>query len=1297
MKIQVIRMKNLASLDGMTEIDFTREPLSSAGIFAITGPTGAGKSTILDALCLALYAETPRYKLADNRVDVLDVQGSTIKQDDVRGILRDGTSDGFAEVDFEGVDGHSYRARWSVRRARNKVDGNLQAYEISLKNITTRQEVPGRKTELLVEIERLVGLTFEQFTRSVLLAQGDFTAFLKAGKDEKSSLLEKLTGTHIYSEISKKVYEHYKEQQQKLRELNLQREGIDTLTHEELAELQARKEELTILIKNNEKIREALNKEINWHEQWAKLEEGVQTAASQHAQAISIKTESRHREQLLQQIIRVRPVKEIVNNLLHIREQIDAKQSAINDNSSKLMIQREEKKAADKAFDQAVATLETAARKEEEAQPLLNRARALDVQLTEKAAQVKRAYDDFSAISEKIIGQKEQLSSAKKNLTDLEKEIDGLSRWKNENEFRQPIAEQESLILSKLTDAEEILKSLHDYTTSIKEAEKKCLQLEQEKQILEDKRNSLRTSQLQQQSEFQQLHTTLSAVPIQELENEKISLDSHIEEMVAAEAHWKILYRAIIEKENTNSLLSNNKKELEQNKILLSEAENLLPIKLAEKDTALKSLEKARLLMAESVERLREQLEFKKPCPVCGSTEHPYAEKNPLADLLLSEQEATYKQHEAAYAAQLALHSRLRQICEGLEKSIGELEMTLADKSESIKNLESKWSEFRISGQCGKYPLADRATWLHDQLQRHKSRQQQLSEQIQSYGKQKEQLELYKSDLTALDKKLTDCENRIKDNERALKSLLEQQQNNTTAQRKAVHNLESVQSAVAIYFRAEEWFKNWQHNPDAFVQQIREFACNWKNNTTRLEEQLHQQKMTVEKIKEWESRLKDVEEDSRKKGEYLADLQSRHKELTDQREAIFNGVTAEEMEVKLKETTRVAKQVLEEQKKKVDAILSEITRLEALHGQLEKDVATLIRQETTVDEQIEDWIVHYNRQYNAVPGTPVPTQSEGDTCHTPQQDPSHTSTQHPPYASPQHPLHTSSQHPPYTSRQASVLSREQLLPLLEFTREWIENERWELQEIDTAVMQAESVLGERTKALKKHLEERPSEKTLDELSVSQEYVRELLRKSSQEANEIDFTIKQDTLNKQRIGSLLQEIEKQTSIGEDWAKLNDIIGSSDGKKFRQIAQEYTLDVLLSYANVHLEILSKRYLLQRIPNSLGLQVVDRDMGDEVRTVYSLSGGESFLVSLALALGLASLSSSRMKVESLFIDEGFGSLDPATLNIAMDALERLHNQGRKVGVISHVQEMTERIPVQIRVSKQQSGKSKVEVMSV
>lgn len=238
---------------------------------------------------------------------------------------------------------------------------------------------------------------------------------------------------------------------------------------------------------------------------------------------------------------------------------------------------------------------------------------------------------------------------------------------------------------------------------------------------------------------------------------------------------------------------------------------------------------------------------------------------------------------------------------------------------------------------------------------------------------------------------------------------------------------------------------------------------------------------------------------------------------------------------------------------------------------------------------------------------------------------------------------------------------------------------------------------ERTAHLQKHEQQRLSERSGEELNEVLSIAKTDLQQKMQENNEIGFRLQQDDANKQKIGDLLGSIEAKAMIVENWVKLNEIIGSADGKKFRQIAQEYTLDVLLKYANVHLEMLSKRYLLQRITNSLGLQVLDQDMGDEVRTVFSLSGGESFLVSLALALGLASLSSNRMQVESLFIDEGFGSLDPTTLNIAMDALERLHNQGRKVGVISHVQEMTERIPVQIKVSKQQSGKSKVEVNGI
>lgn len=279
MKILAIRIKNLASLEGNTEIDFTTEPLCSAGIFAITGATGAGKSTILDAICLALYGKTPRYLQAKEiGIEIHDVQGSKLNQSDVRGILRDGTSEGFAEVDFRGIDEQNYRAIWSVRRARNKAEGSMQSDSITLTNISSNTVIPGKKQETLNEITRLVGLNFEQFTRSVLLAQGDFTAFMKANKDEKSSLLEKLTGTHIYSEISKKIFEKYKVEEQQLRDLNLRKEGVIILTDEEQKSLVEEQSILEIQIKSLEKEIEILATEIVWQEQFFQLQTNYQNA-----------------------------------------------------------------------------------------------------------------------------------------------------------------------------------------------------------------------------------------------------------------------------------------------------------------------------------------------------------------------------------------------------------------------------------------------------------------------------------------------------------------------------------------------------------------------------------------------------------------------------------------------------------------------------------------------------------------------------------------------------------------------------------------------------------------------------------------------------------------------------------------------------------------------------------------------------------------------------------------------------------------------------------------------------------
>ena len=137
MKILAIRLKNLTSIEGTVEVDFTAEPLHSAGIFAISGPTGAGKSTLLDALCLALYDKAPRFATSVESVNLADVGDNQINQSDVRNLLRRGTSDGYAEVDFLGIDGRRYRSRWSVRRTRNKISGSLQPQTLEVKELDT--------------------------------------------------------------------------------------------------------------------------------------------------------------------------------------------------------------------------------------------------------------------------------------------------------------------------------------------------------------------------------------------------------------------------------------------------------------------------------------------------------------------------------------------------------------------------------------------------------------------------------------------------------------------------------------------------------------------------------------------------------------------------------------------------------------------------------------------------------------------------------------------------------------------------------------------------------------------------------------------------------------------------------------------------------------------------------------------------------------------------------------------------------------------------------------------------------
>lgn len=1246
MKILRIAGRNLASLGGEFELDFMQEPLASAGLFAICGPTGAGKSTLLDALCLALYDATPRLSRAGSKgIGLPDVRDETVTPQDTRNLLRRGTADGYAEVDFIGNDSRSYRARWSVRRARAKADGALQQVTMSLHSLPERQQIGGTNREVKAEIESRIGLNFEQFTRAVLLAQNEFSAFLRADDGDRGELLETLTGTAIYSTMSKRAFERAKLEQQTLNAISQRLSDQTPLDPQSRLELERDSAQAHDAMMILEQRKGELETQLRWHAALEEAQRGEEEAAGEAERLTSIYQGMEERGKRLTLLDEVQPARALVEASARIASALESTRSELNRGDIMLAAAVQGQQDAQASMQAAEQTHSAALQTQMTALPQIGKAKALDAQIAMLLTEDGHAEAAVARISAEREDIQTRLHAEHKAREDAGRVRQAADRWLSEHESVQPLALQwprwDSLLSHAAVQLQNAEKLAHELAVSRDALRRVSGRKGEAETLLSDAARAHAEAEMQRLTcQFESASHSRSA-----LRQERLELESRREILDDGMRVWAALHTAKeqqVQRQNEKDQLRTAEAEAAKASVqLVTDA----AVAKAAFDQAEKALVSARMACSDSVENLRNALQHDVPCPVCGSTEHPYSKNDGRLHSMLTGFETEAAACRIRYEKALAAQVRNQALIEENRRRAAQVEQQLHDLGQQVIRMQAEWSGHRAAELFKAADTGNAGITLADEIRAVRDRLQQLSAAEADADQSAHRLEAAQQALDAASASLAERRSQcdaLSNEVRHIKSGID-----LLAARSAESNerLAELLNELNAPFVSADWQKRWRLDPDGFRSNCEQRIAEWREQCRiRDENSARLSLLDASLLKLQETLLRNDAERQRA----VAALEESRRNIAEKRTEradIFGGKNTTVVEDELAAAVTAAKAAMHEQAARLQECAITVARQQETISQAKQRLTVLEMEQAESDTRLTDWMT----QFGAAHAETAPT-----------------------------------------------LNMDILRELLNYSLEWIAVERGELHSAFTAMQTAKAILRERKERRAAHEQERigkedaaTTHRLLDELMLRFEEVR------------TDFTRKklalaEDDLRREKSSTLLAELERQQSVTRLWGQLAELIGSSDGKKFRNYAQQFTLDVLLGYANRHLQDLVRRYRLERVKDTLALLVVDQDMGDEVRSIHSLSGGESFLVSLALALGLASLSSNRVRVESLFIDEGFGSLDADTLSIAMHALDSLQSQGRKVGVITHVQEMSERIGTKVMVHRVAGGKSLVRIQS-